>query len=67
MNDTHKLEMLDDVIKSAQSAKMNLHKDRKAYAVDVVKLLGFSKSVFDSLKDEPELEEPKKEVNLWVI
>ena len=63
MNDTAKLEMLDDVIKSAQSAKMNLHKDRKLYAVDVAKVLGFSKAVFDSLKDEPELEDFKKEVS----
>jgi hypothetical protein len=52
MMNTDKLTMLDDIIKYAQHAKLELHKDTKIYTKNIV--LGYStaKALFESLKEQ---------------
>ena len=51
MMNSDKLSMLDDVIKYAQKAKLNLQTDSNVYAKNIVMLSSTSKALFESLKD----------------
>ena len=51
MMNSDKLQMLDDVIKYAQKAKLELHKDENVYTKNVVMAYSTSKALFESLKE----------------
>ena len=49
MINSDKLLMLDDIIKYAQKAKLELHKDMNVYMKNVVLTYSTSKALFESL------------------
>ena len=51
MMNADKLSMLDDIIKYAQKAKLELHNDVSVYIKNVVMAYSTSKALFESLKD----------------
>lgn len=51
MINSDKLSMLDDVIKYAQKAKLELHKDQNIYTKNIVMAHSTCKALFESLKE----------------
>ena len=51
MMNSDKLSMLDDIIKYAQKAKLELHNDVNVYTKNIVMTYSTSKALFESLKE----------------
>ena len=51
MINSDKLSMLDDIIKYAQKAKLELHNDQSVYIKNIVLGFSTSKALFESLKE----------------
>ena len=60
MNDSDKLDLLDECIKLISSAKLCFHKDKKSYAVDLGKARISLGLVFETLKEESELRDDQE-------